>query len=357
MNILQLSKYYHPRFGGIELVAKMMSKAIVDGNHAVTIISFGKEDKEYQGPFGEKVIQIKENFFFASTPINFSLIHKIQEIVSDNKIERIYSHLPNPFMHEISKRIKRKDKSIFISGVYHSDIVNQKILGPIYDIYFKKNISIYDEMICSSQLLADSSSILSSIPQKQLKIIPFCIEEGNGFVHRDNFQGNLISIGRLVKYKGYETLINAINGTKYKLKIIGNGPLLNQLQSMADSNIEILTSIDHKTKQEMLKEADLYLLPSMNRSEAYGLVMVEAFETGLPVVASRINSGVSFLAKDNVRGYQFTPGDADELRSCVEKIANDPQKYSDMSRNCRDFFDQELTYARFRENLLETIRS
>lgn len=98
----------------------------------------------------------------------------------------------------------------------------------------------------------------------------------------------------MVPYKGFEFLIDTFNNTEFDLDIIGNGPLLSKLKSLCASNVKIHHDLNHKSKNELLSSADLLVVGSINRAEAYGMTIVEAFYCEIPVIAPRINTGVTF---------------------------------------------------------------
>ena len=80
-----------------------------------------------------------------------------------------------------------KKNQIKLSAIYHSDLVNQKRLGPIYDRYFRATMGIYDEVISSSQKLINSSKILTRFNKDDLKVVPFCTDGQIEFKQRNNF--------------------------------------------------------------------------------------------------------------------------------------------------------------------------
>lgn len=353
MNILHLSKYYYPRVGGIELVAKMMVKAQTESGHSVSVIAFDQHEKTETGIFDETILRIRQNFFFLSTPFNFSIFKKFRKIVLEKKINRIYVHLPNPLMHELVRLNARflKDHGIDVVGIYHSDIVNQKYLAWLYHTYFLFSSKVYDYFLCSSQELWDSSPVLTSIPSQKKVIIPFC--SGSEYLVRkkQRFEGKLLAVGRMVPYKGYEFLINSLKGTPYQLTIVGDGPLKHKLKKISSQNIKFLHGISEEEKQKVFQDTDLLIVGSINRAEAFGMTIVEAFQMGIPVVASQINTGVTYLVKDGERGFTFPVLNKEKFLNCLEKYKMNPELILNHSENAKKFFGQELDYHHFKERL------
>lgn len=353
MKVLQLSKYYPPRYGGIELVAQMLSRAHTDLGDEVDILAFGTSNYEYAGNYKEKVFQIKEHLFLLSTPLNFLLPFKFISFIKRHQPKKIYVHLPNPLMHLLVHLFSffLKKKGIVVSAVYHSDLVNQKRLGPLYDWYFKMTAGVYTEIICSSDKLWKSSNVLSSLPLEKKRIVHFCADDLNQFKLRKHFQGNLLAMGRFVPYKGFEFLIRALNNTPYTLKITGDGPLFDKLKSLAAPNVHLLGRVTDEEKARLIDEADVLVVSSINRAEAYGMIIVEAFANGLPVIAADIQSGVTFLAADGERGETFAIESKEELLGKLDKLRSHPDLLATYSKNCRTFFEQNLSFDAFKKSV------
>lgn len=353
MNILQLCKYYPPILGGIELVEKTITKAHSELNDKVIIITFALNAGERAGEFSEKIYQIKQDVFFKSAPINFRFLFNFQEIIKKYEIDRIYVHLPNPFMHEVLAFSKTFLKKINIEliAVYHSDIVNQKYLGKLYDLYFLLNKNIYDYWICSSEKLWASSPVLKNIKLEKKIIIPFCVDSDFEFKKREKFDGRLLAVGRLVPYKGFEFLIETIKKTNYQLDIIGDGADFEKLKKISGGNVIFHRKVGDVEKRMLFDRSDLLIISSINRSEAYGMTIVEAFGAGLPVVASDLESGVTFLVQHEKTGLIFKTGNERELIQSMKRLENDSNLYQKISLEARKFFDLELTYEHFKDKI------
>ncbi len=354
--VLQLSKFYYPTFGGVELVAEQITWAHRENCDEVLIVAFGKQNCQYKGIFGEDVMQINTDVFYASTPINVFSIHRILKVIRDYSPDTIYVHLPNPFMHELLLlcNMMLGKKNVKTIGVYHSDIVNQKYLGPLYSFYFSKTLFRYDEIICSSKNLWNSSPVLKKVPIEKQKILPYCIKElGVKEKNSEAFNFKIVAVGRLVPYKGFEYLIRAVRNTKYELVIIGDGPEMERFKKIKSSNVQLVGEVSDQQKARYLSEAGVLALPSLNRSEAYGLVIVEAFSIGLPVIASNIDSGVTFLVKEKERGLLCKPKDPQDILDKLNFLSQNHELYKKMSHNCYSFYSKHLTTTAFKDNLLK----
>lgn len=339
--------------GGIELVEKTVTKAHADLNDKIFIVAFSTSPDSQIGEYSENIHLISQDVFFKSAPMNFKFLFNFKNFIKKHKIERIYVHLPNPFMHEVLRIFSRflRNNNVEIVAVYHSDIVNQRFLGKFYDLFFSMSKNIYDRWICSSQKLWDSSTVLMGIDNRKKRIIPFCTEGNFSFRQRNNFQGKLLAVGRLVPYKGFDFLINTINKTKYQLNVIGDGPEYEKLERMAGENIILHRRISDADKKKLFDECDVLIVSSTNRAEAYGMIIVEAFEAGLPVIASNLNSGVTFLVQHEKTGLVFETKNEKMLIQSIERLEKDQELYQHLSLNGRKFFESELSYDQFKEKI------
>jgi L-malate glycosyltransferase len=173
-----------------------------------------------------------------------------------------------------------------------------------------------DILVCQSSN-TEKNTIKYFQPKKKIHIIPLPYEkfkfkkvsrEKLG-MSKNNFY--LISVGRLVERKGYKYLIRALSllPKKIHLNLIGDGPLENQLKNLAkklkvEERVNFLGFIPEEKKFQYLANSDLYILSSLH--EGFGIVLQEAMQVGLPIVATN-NGGQVDLIKDGVNGSMVKP--------------------------------------------------
>lgn len=141
---------------------------------------------------------------------------------------------------------------------------------------------------------------------------------------RDGAGGPVVFLGRLTEDKGFGDLLSAWRPSLGELVVIGDGPLR---AAVSDPSVRVLGTLPWRDCMELVRQARAVVVPARSY-ETFGLVVVEAFAHGVPVVASRIGA-LAELVTDRVDGALTTPGDVDSLRSGLEWIV-DP----DVSRAC-----------------------
>ena len=151
--------------------------------------------------------------------------------------------------------------------------------------------------------------------------------------------------GRLSSEKGVATLLNTASRLPYKLKIAGDGPLLQELQQKYKecANIEFLGRIDSDGVRSLLSNARFSVLPS-ECYENNPLGIIESLCAGTPVVGAR-NGGIPELIEGTPhRGIIFTPGSETELAAAIEQMWNYDTPNGDISRKAIKEFSPETHY-------------
>jgi glycosyltransferase involved in cell wall biosynthesis len=138
----------------------------------------------------------------------------------------------------------------------------------------------------------------------------------------------IIAIGRLVPYKGFSVLLRAMQGIDAKLVIIGEGPLLNDLQSQADalglsSNIEFAGRLSRDLIKTYLHSARMLVMPSISAAEAFGIAQIEAMACGCPVINTALLTAVPHIARHEKEGLTVAVGNVLELRQAINRLLND----------------------------------
>ena len=169
---------------------------------------------------------------------------------------------------------------------------------------------------------------------------------------RNRYPGKkiILSVGRLERYKGLPHLLEAaaLLPDDYRIIIGGTGPLRASLErQIRERNLSDKVSLEGFIKDGGLGAyygaADVFVMSSTTKAEAFGIVQIEAFSCGTPVVSTRIpGSGVSWVNEDGVSGLTVPPGDAKALADAIRTVAEHPEKYGEKARGrYSDLFTKE----------------
>jgi glycosyltransferase involved in cell wall biosynthesis len=194
----------------------------------------------------------------------------------------------------------------------------------------------------------------AGLPGEKIVVKPnfVCRAPGAGAESRDY----AVFVGRLSEEKGLRTLLQAWSRVNFEcaLRIIGDGPLFNDLQSevrrLGLSNVHLYGRLPREESLEVMQNAKVLILPS-NCYENFPMTIAEAYACGTPVIASRLGA-MAEIVDDSRTGLHFTPGDADDLAKKVEWAWAHPKEIRDMGRNARTEHETKYTAERNYKMLL-----
>jgi glycosyltransferase involved in cell wall biosynthesis len=182
---------------------------------------------------------------------------------------------------------------------------------------YQRKVNIY---IALTQF-ARQKFIDAGLPPEKIAVKPNFVSTD---IHLGQHQGGYaLFVGKLVKYKGIETLLKAwhLLDENIPLKIVGQGPLEILLKSNLPNNVEYLGALARDEVLSLMQDASLLIFPS-EWYEGFPMTITEAFATGLPVIASRIG-GIPEIVKEGYSGWNFTPEDSQDLAKKVKLALSD----------------------------------
>jgi glycosyltransferase involved in cell wall biosynthesis len=165
------------------------------------------------------------------------------------------------------------------------------------------------------------------------------------FVPRyDWAERSICFVGRLSREKGIATLIEAVKGLDVTLKIIGEGPLEEELVSSVKcqgiKNVQFMGYMTGDVLREEIRKSMFVVIPS-EWYENNPLSALEAFALGKPVIGARIG-GIPELVQDNETGLTFESGNAQDLADKIQTLVNQPDLIAEMGKTARLFVESEL---------------
>jgi glycosyltransferase involved in cell wall biosynthesis len=195
-------------------------------------------------------------------------------------------------------------------------------------------------------------------PVKEVEIIPLAFhppiigKSGRDKLGMDKNSFYFITVGRLVKRKSIDTILNAMSGIagkKIKLLILGDGPERDYLEELAgklDLNDRVMFTgyVTDSEKYSYLKNSNVFILTSLH--EGFGIVFMEAMFTGMPIVCTNHGGQVDFL-KHGENALLFDVGDIESCRKNMMKIYKNGELYKKMIRNnkikVKDFYAENIS--------------
>lgn len=339
IKVLQVNKFYHPVIGGVERVVQQVAEGLNDRVSMKVLACQKKGPSIVEKINNIEVVKSGSIGTFFSMPVSFSFFFDFFEQSKDADI--VHIHLPFPLA----------DLALWFSGYkgkvvlwWHSDIVKQKKIMFFYRPLMTWLLKRSDLIIAATEGHIKHSEYLPRYADKCV-VIPYAVDKCfseilpiDRFDMTNNSSSlcSILYVGRLVYYKGCDVLISAMKEVNNaELIIVGEGPLRNDLEKLSVKlGLAYRVHFTGKLSDEKLSEAfslcDVFVLPSVAKSEAFGLVQIEAMSYGKPVINTCLESGVPFVSLDGITGITVPPSDPVELASAIQKLVDNPdlrQKY------------------------------
>lgn len=365
MKVLQINKKYLPWVGGVEKVVRDICVSLKDKIEIKALVASDTRQKKVERYEDICVTRLPMLFTLGNTPISLSLISELKKL----KANIYHFHHPYPW-GDISYLIAKPKGKVIVT--YHSDIVKQKFLLKVYEPFMMRFLSQADKIVATSPRMIEYSPILQKFKDKCIAI-PLGIEsEKFDTINvdpvkvadlRQRYGPNIVLfVGRLIYYKGIEYLIEAIRKVNANLVIIGSGPLKEQLVKQArtigvKNRIFFIDKLSDEELPEYYHACDVFTLPSIERTEAFGIVQLEAMASGKPVISTNLTTGVPFVNKDSETGFVVKPKSPVELSKAINcLLENDKLRYK-FGETGKARVKKEFTVKLMTERYLELYKS
>ena len=247
----------------------------------------------------------------------------------------IHYLFPWPFADVLHQCVRPRAPAVL---TYISDIVRQKWLGAAYAPLMQRTLKDMRAIVANAPAYARTSPILSDPAiNRKLKVIPLGIDEHSypqtgdeRILQRLDLQDGapfFLFIGVLRYYKGLHNLIRAARSVDARIVIAGTGPKNEPLKKLAAelgvSNVVFAGQVSDAEKVALIEHCRALVLPSHLRSEAYGMVLVEAAMHSKPMVSCEIGTGTSFVNSDRETGFVVEPNQPDALAKAMLALRQD----------------------------------
>lgn len=234
------------------------------------------------------------------------------------------------------------------NGVKYGCYVNSKIASiPMVNMIKKyQDEKVWsegiDHFIALSEF-AKSKFVQAGIPEDRITIkANFCEDKGINKQPNENKSGFLF-VGRFSEDKGPDIFLKAARQAQVEAKLIGDGPMLDQLREEygQEEHIKFLGTKSHDEVFQEMDRSIALVLPSLCY-EGFPLTIAEAFSRSLPVIASEIGS-ISERIEKGVTGAKFEAGNRDQLANILKEGDKNPLPFFDMGINARKEYEQKFS--------------
>lgn len=330
MKVLHIGKYYPPHWGGMETALKDICEVLAPRVDLEALVASDSPAAVTETVGGVRVSRLASFGTLFSQPIVAGLLRRLHRVNAD----LVHLHEPNP-LAMIAFLLSGSAAPLVVH--YHSDIVRQRRLRWLYRPWLEWGLSRAAAIVAGSEELVRSSPVLARWRHKCV-VIPFgidltpflAIERGTATVGTSAAEPPLIlAVGRLAYYKGFHYLVEAMRSLPgARLAIVGEGEERNALERRIAalglaSRIELPGRVPEAQLAGWYQRASLFCLPSCERSEAFGLVQLEAMGAGLPVVSTDLPTGMRAVNRHEETGLVVPPHDVPALAAALARLSTD----------------------------------
>ena len=329
MKVLHISKSSPLKsFGGVETMIKDLCEVTSELGVQNTVLCLDDLPEKDPTFFQNTVYyEVRRDFQIFSTGFSWRASKLFKKLGDDADV--IHYHYPNPFCDLLYLLYKHRKKKSVIT--YHADIqryfIAEKLYTPIRKIFFNG----VDKIVTTSEAYIDSSPVLKNFKDK-LIAIPIGIDLDNidrlgdnlssAWKAKSSSRGIALFIGAHRHYKGIEFAMRALANKQYDFLIAGHGEMTSQLVDLCEhlkaTNIYFLGKISDEQKWSLLRNCDVFVFPSNNRSEAFGIALLEASAIGKPMVTCDIKTATSYINIHEETGLVVKPNSVGELAEAVD---------------------------------------
>ena len=331
MKILHVYKDYAIA-GGIENHIRLVAERQVAAGHDVTVLVTNDNRHTVREVLnGVKVIKAGRLVKIASTPISTAICREINRQHPDIT----HLHFPYP-VGETASLFCGHGPTVM---TYHSDVIRQKRFLALYKPLMMRVLTKAEYLIATSPQYIESSPVLSQM-QAKCVAIPLCIETARfraphpqATILRQDWAGSptILFVGLLRYYKGLEYLLQAMCEVDARLVIVGVGDLEGELKTLThnlrlEDKVTFAGEISDALLPAYYQAADIFCLPACARSEAFGIVQLEALAAGLPIVSTELGTGTSYVNKHDVSGLVVAPRDSAALARALQQLVQNKEQ-------------------------------
>jgi len=359
--ILQINKLYYPWIGGIEKVVQNIAEDLKSEIDMEILVCRNRGKGRNEIINNVKIMRAGSLGIFFSMPFSLGFPIMLKRLNRDI----LHFHLPFP-LGVISYLLMRPKGRVVVT--YHSDIVRQRLFKVFYRPFLVKFLKRADCIIASSQNLRDNSPILKRFKDK-CKVIPYGIDfekfrltpeiaKKSQEIKEKHKKPLILFVGRLISYKGLKYLFEALREVEARLLIIGKGPLKNKLKKLAEklgieNKIIWLGEVNRKDLVSFYHTCDLLVLPSISNNEAFGIVQLEAFACGKPVISTDLPTGVPFANLHQKTGLIVPPKDSKALAQAINRLLKSPNLREKYGQYARERIEKEFTKELMTQRVLK----
>lgn len=352
--------YFPPVVGGIERHVALMCQFQAGEADVEALVCSRSLVGLRRDVDGVPVREVGEWGRFQGAPVSPGFPFRLRRARADVTVV----HTPNP-TGELSALVARPNALVVR---YHSDVIRQSGAMRVYRPMFERYLDSARALVAASAQYVDTSPFLNArrdrchviplgiVPERYDTVSPDAIEELRG-----RYGGAFVfTCGRHVYYKGLAHLVAAAPAIEAAVVIGGAGPLTEPLERQArklKAKVLFTGVLPEEALIEHLHACSVFAFPSCERSESFGLAMLEAQACAKPVVATRIGTGVEHVNLDGQTGLNVPPHDPEALAAAINRLLRNKTMAAELGEAARERVRREFDARAVARDELSLYRS
>lgn len=370
LKVCLVTPYFAPARGGVERYTLHIGTRLRDKyGHNVFVVTTrrGHGSVLVEERVGFKIYRLPTDMKLSNTPVGLGWRSKLRGIFAIEQPDVINAHTPVPFLADIAERARGHIPLVL---TVHNDIEKSTFLGKLmtagyYHMLGYKTLVQSDGVVATSNYYVDGSRWLSA--QRSKLTIATCGVDTDLF-HPQSSDSLIVREGCKVRrivlfvgsmdathaHKGLDILIRSIAQLRHQyedilLLAVGKGNAIPKYQKLAsryglDDHVLFPGPVEDFELADFYRLADVCVLPSTNRSEGLGLVLLEASACQKPIIGTRVG-GIPYAVQDNITGLLVEPGDVYALARAIDRILTDCELATSLGANGHRYVKEHFTWS------------
>lgn len=338
MKIVDVSPFFYPYMGGIERRVDDVCRIFSEQGHDVTVLASKLPDTTSEEKYnGYTILRLDSKFINLYNPPYVTSKDVLETL---NSIDADIVNFNYRWAPSFTKDLKKYDgKKVFTyHNMWGEGTGLQSKLSEINDNAFRKTLNTFDHIIAVSDSVRNDLIHRGYSPEyvTTVNTVTTVKEELNDFSDVGNGEGDFIlSLGRLVRTKGLDYLIEAMVDVDYKLIMCGKGPDENRLRKKIkkynlEDRIEMKGFVSEEERSKLMKSCKFFVMPSL--FESLGLAAIELMSNGRPVLCTDVNGLPDTVGEG---GFIVKSKDSKELSRAINYLLENPDKLEELTIKAR----------------------
>jgi glycosyltransferase involved in cell wall biosynthesis len=363
LRIIQTPARFYPFYGGVEKYVLELSKKLVGLGNEVTVACADEPHAESEDVEGIKVIRLP----YITKVANTNITPRLFRTLIREKFDVVHTHIPTPWSADVSalaSMLKRKPLCV----TYHNDLTGQGINGIVAQLYNSTLLHLVlwraKTIVVTQPKYTEYSSHLK-LHKEKIVIIPPGVTEpvhSGGPERKVDCVFFMSVLDKHHDYKGLDVLLQAMTKVRIKrpsakLLIGGGGESICKYKLLAErlgiiDSVEFLGALSDQELADTYRTSSIFVLPSLNKLEGFGIVALEALSFGTPVITTHVAGSSEFISR-NRAGLIVPPADIDALSNAILILLEDHSEARLMGERGAAAVSQEFSWGSIARQIIE----